>query len=48
MDKKLDFYEVNPDYITYLHTFDSKVPNIVYSETSKHDKFMCGLVCKWI
>jgi len=44
MDKQLDFYEVDADYITYLLKFDSKVPYIDYSETSKHDKFMCGIV----
>ena len=44
MDKQLDFYEVNTDYIAYLRKFDSKVPHMDYSETSKHDKFMCGIV----
>jgi protein AbiQ len=44
MDKRLDFYEINAGYIAYLLKFDSKVPYIDYSETSKHDKFMCGIV----
>ena len=44
MDKQLDFYEVSADYIDYLHKFDSKVPLVDYSKTSKHDKFMCGIV----
>jgi len=44
MDKQLDFYEVSADYIAYLHKFDSKVPLVDYSKTSKHDKFMCGIV----
>jgi|GEM_PF-5817076 len=33
MDKQLDFYEVNADYIAYLLKFDSKVPHVDYSET---------------
>jgi len=44
MDKQLDFYEIRADYIAYLLKFDSKVPHIDYSETSPHDKFMCGIV----
>ena len=44
MDNQLDFYEVSADYIAYLLKFDSKVPHIDYSEASKHDKFMCGIV----
>ncbi len=44
MDKQLDFYEVRVDYISYLRNFDSKVPKIDYSATSKHDKFLCGIV----
>ncbi len=44
MDKRLDFYEVSVDYISYLLGFDSKVPRIDYSATSKHDKFLCGIV----
>jgi protein AbiQ len=44
MDKQLDFYEVSADYISYLLRFDSKVPRVDYSATSKHDKFLCGIV----
>ena len=44
MDKQLDFYEISANYIAYLHGFDSKVPLVDYSKTSKHDKFMCGIV----
>jgi len=44
MDKQLDFYEVNSEYISYLFRFDSKVPRVDYSTTSKHDKFLCGIV----
>lgn len=44
MDEQLDFCEVSADYIAYLHGFDSKVPLVDYSKTSKHDKFMCGIV----
>jgi len=44
MDKQLYFYEVNADYISYLLQFDSKVPRVDYSSTSKHDKFLCGVV----
>jgi len=44
MDKRLDFYELRMDYIMYLQQFDPKVPLIDYSETGKHDKFMCGIV----
>jgi protein AbiQ len=44
MDKQLDFYEISADYITYLLRVDSKVPRVDYSATSKHDKFLCGIV----
>ncbi|MCL2420927.1 MAG: type III toxin-antitoxin system ToxN/AbiQ family toxin [Defluviitaleaceae bacterium] len=44
MDKPLDFYEVSADYISYLSQFDSKVPQIDYSEASRHNKFLCGIV----
>jgi protein AbiQ len=44
MDKELDFYEVSADYISYLLRFDPKVPKVDYSATSKHDKFLCGIV----
>ncbi|MCL2399400.1 MAG: type III toxin-antitoxin system ToxN/AbiQ family toxin [Defluviitaleaceae bacterium] len=44
MGKQLDFYEASVGYIAYLYKFDSKVPLVGYSKTSKHDKFMCGIV----
>ena len=44
MDNQLYFYEVNAEYISYLIGFDSKVPRVDYSATSKHDKFLCGIV----
>ena len=44
MDKQLYFFEVSADYISYLLRFDSKVPRVDYSATSKHDKFLCGIV----
>jgi len=44
VDKQLDFYEVNAGYIDYLLKIDPKVPRVDYSETSKHDKFLCGIV----
>ena len=44
IDKQLDFYEVSADYISYLLSFDSKVPNVDYSKQSRHDKFLCGIV----
>jgi len=44
MDKQLNFYEVSADYISYLLRFDSKVPRVDYSATSKRDKFLCGIV----
>ena len=44
MDKQLDFYEIDAEYISYLQTFEPKVPHIDYSETSGHDRFMCGVV----
>ncbi len=44
MDKPLYFYEVRSDYIAHLLRFDSKVPLVDYAATSKHDKFLCGIV----
>jgi protein AbiQ len=44
MDKQLYFYEVKADYIAHLFDIDSKVPRVDYSATSKHDKFLCGIV----
>lgn len=40
---KLNFYEINKEYIQYLKEFESKIPNIDYE---KHDKFVCGVVFK--
>jgi len=44
MDKQLDFYQVDAEYITYLHGIDSRVPNVDYSAERRHDKFLCGIV----
>jgi len=44
MDKQLDFYQVDADYITYLSQYDSRVPRVDYSAANAHDKFMCGIV----
>ena len=40
----LKFYEVDASYIEYLLKVDSKVPNVDYSASSPHDKFLCGIV----
>jgi protein AbiQ len=42
----LKFYEVDAEYIKFLSKIDHKVPKIDYSSTSKHDKFLCGIVLK--
>ena len=44
MKKRLDFYQINADYIDYLLKFDSRVPKIDYSEANTHEKFLCGIV----
>ena len=44
MDRQLDFYEVNAEYIAYLMRFDAKVPYVDYTAESGHDKFLCGIV----
>ena len=44
MDKQLNFYQVNANYIAYLLKFDSRVPKVDYSAANAHDKFMCGIV----
>ena len=44
MEKQLDFYEVNAEYITYLMSFDAKVPYVDYTAEGGHDKFLCGVV----
>lgn len=37
----LKFYDINKDYIKFLKTIDSQVPNIEYST---NNKFVCGIV----
>lgn len=37
----LKFYDIDKDYISYLKTFDEKVPNIEYNS---NNKFVCGIV----
>lgn len=37
----LDIYDVSKDYIEYLKTIESKIPNISYNQ---RDKFICGIV----
>jgi len=44
MDKPLDFYQIDADYILYLLKFDSRVPKIDYSASSAYEKFLCGIV----
>ena len=44
MERQLDFYQINADYINYLLKFDSRVPKIDYSEANAHEKFLCGIV----
>ena len=44
MDRILDFYEVNAEYISYLMQFDTRVPRVDYSVTGRHEKFLCGIV----
>jgi protein AbiQ len=44
MDKQLDFYQVDADYITYLLKFDSRVPKVDYSAAGAYEKFLCGIV----
>ena len=39
--KKLNFYNVNNQYIDYLKKFESKIPNINYEN---HKKFCCGIL----
>lgn len=35
------FYDIDPNYIKYLKTIDTKVPNTLYNT---NDKFFCGVV----
>ena len=44
MDKQLDFYQVDADYIAYLLKFDSRVPKVDYSAIDAYEKFLCGIV----
>ena len=44
MDKQLDFYQVDAEYIAYLLKFDSHVPKIDYSAENAYEKFLCGIV----
>ena len=37
----LYFYDVNTDYVDYLRTVDSRVPQILYGN---NNKFVCGVV----
>lgn len=37
----LSFFDIDKNYINFLKTFDSKVPNISYLS---RDKFVCGVV----
>ena len=43
MSEKLDFYEVNIDYVKYLKQFDSRIPDVVYQN---RNKFVCGTLFK--
>lgn len=38
-----NFYEVDTSYVGFLKKFDSKVPNVEYTN---HNKFFCGVVFK--
>jgi len=40
----LKFYEVEVGYIDYLMKVDARVPRVDYSDSSLHDKFLCGIV----
>jgi len=44
MNKQLDFYQVDADYIAYLLKFDKRVPKIDYKATNGYEKFLCGIV----
>jgi len=37
----LDFYEIDSNYLNFLRTIDSKIPNL---SSTPHDKFVCGIV----
>ena len=44
MDRKLDFFQIDADYINFLLKHDKRVPKIDYSGIHAHDKFLCGIV----
>ena len=44
MDKELNFYQIDADYIYYLLQYDSRVPKADYSVANAYDKFLCGIV----
>ena len=46
MDKQLDFYQVDAQYVAYLLKHDGKVPKVDYSAENAHEKFLCGIVLK--
>ena len=46
MDKQLNIYQVDAQYIAYLLKHDSRVPNVDYSAENAHAKFLCGVVLK--
>ena len=46
MDKQLDFYQVDAQYIAYLLKHDNRVPKVDYSAENAHEKFLCGVVLK--
>ena len=46
MDKQLDFYQVDAQYIAYLLKHDGRVPKIDCSAENAHEKFLCGIVLK--
>ncbi|MCL2088718.1 MAG: type III toxin-antitoxin system ToxN/AbiQ family toxin [Oscillospiraceae bacterium] len=44
MNKELDFYQVDAEYISHLLKQDDRVPKVDYSIANRHDKFLCGIV----
>lgn len=50
--KSLDFYNVNPEYVNYLRSFEenvrgfSHVPYVNYGEQNRKEKFFCGIVLR--
>lgn len=41
--ERINFYDVDPEYLSYMQNIDSKVPNHNYDT---HDKIYCGVVLK--